>query len=62
MAQQQKITTPHNAPSFGLIATVGLANLKRIGMKSPWCLYIVGFAIFNALSIARPGSHFQNVE
>jgi hypothetical protein len=27
MAQQQKITTPHNAPSFGLIATVGLANL-----------------------------------
>ncbi len=57
-----KNTTPRTASFFGLIATVGLANLQGVDMNSPRYLYIVGLAIFNVLSIARPGSYFQNVE
>ena len=47
---------------FGLIVSVGIANLQYVDMNSPRNLYIVGFAIFNALSIAGPGGYFQNVE
>lgn len=39
---------------FGLIIAVGLANLQYVNMNSERNLFIVGFAIYNCLSIAGP--------
>ncbi len=47
---------------FGLIMSVGIANLQYVDMNSPRNLYIVSFAIFNALLIAGPSGYYQNVE
>jgi len=37
---------------FGLIVAVGLSNLQYIDLNSPRNQFIVGFAIFNSLSVA----------
>lgn len=43
---------------FGLIVAVGLSNLQYINLNSERNLFIVGFSIFNALSIAGPAGYF----
>mmetsp|Transcript_21634 Transcript_21634/g.34805 ORF Transcript_21634/g.34805 Transcript_21634/m.34805 type:complete len:556 (+) Transcript_21634:3-1670(+) len=45
---------------FGLIVAVGLSNLQYIDLNSPRNQFIVGFAIFNSLSIAGPGGYMAN--
>ena len=40
---------------FGMIVAVGLSNLQYVDMNSPRNQFIVGFAIFNAMSVAGPG-------
>jgi Permease family len=47
---------------FGLIVAVGLSNLQYVDMNSPRNQYIIGFAIFNSLSIAGPAGYFSVVE
>mmetsp|Transcript_28787 Transcript_28787/g.69724 ORF Transcript_28787/g.69724 Transcript_28787/m.69724 type:complete len:579 (-) Transcript_28787:148-1884(-) len=47
---------------FGLIVAVGLSNLQYVDLNSPRNQFIVGFAIFNSLSIAGPGGYMTNVE
>jgi len=46
---------------FGLIVAVGLSNLQYIDLNSERNLFIVGFAIFNSLSVAGPGGYFKNL-
>ena len=40
---------------FGMIIAVGLSNLQYVDMNSPRNQFIVGFAIFNAMSVSGPG-------
>jgi nucleobase transporter 1/2 len=40
---------------FGLIVAVGLSTLQYIDLNSERNLFIVGFALFNAMSVAGPG-------
>jgi nucleobase transporter 1/2 len=47
---------------FGLIVAVGLSNLQYIDLNSPRNLFILGFAIFNCLSIAGPAGYFRTQE
>lgn len=47
---------------FGLIVAVGLSNLQYVDLNSPRNQFIIGFAIFNSLSIAGPGGYFANVD
>lgn len=47
---------------FGLIVAVGLSNLQHIDLNSSRNQFIVGFAIFNSLSVAGPGGYFANQE
>jgi len=47
---------------FGLIVAVGLSNLQFINLNSERNLFIVGFAIFNSLSIAGPAGYFATQE
>jgi solute carrier family 23 (nucleobase transporter), member 1 len=46
---------------FGLIVAVGLSNLQYVDLNSPRNQFIIGFAIFNSMSIAGPGGYFTNV-
>lgn len=46
---------------FGLIVAVGLSNLQYVDMNSPRNQFIIGFAIFNSLSVAGPSGYFPNV-
>jgi len=50
------------ATVFGLIIAVGLSNLQYINLNSDRNLFIVGFALYNCLSIAGPGGYFNTVE
>lgn len=43
---------------FGLIVAVGLSNLQYVDLNSPRNQFIIGFAIFNCLSVAGPGGYF----
>lgn len=43
---------------FGLIVAVGLSNLQYVDLNSERNLFIIGFAIFNCLSVAGPGGYF----
>lgn len=47
---------------FGLIVAVGLSNLQYVDLNSPRNQFIIGFAIFNSLSVAGPGGYFANVD
>lgn len=47
---------------FGLIASVGISNLRHTDQTSSRNLFIVGFAIFNALSVAGPGGYFNTLD
>lgn len=47
---------------FGLIVAVGLSNLQYVDLNSPRNQFIIGFAIFNSLSVAGPGGYFSTVE
>lgn len=47
---------------FALIVSVGLSNLQYINLNSERNLFIVGFSIFNALSIAGPSGYFSTQE
>ena len=47
---------------FGLIVAVGLSNLQYVDLNSPRNQFIIGFALFNCLSVAGPGGYFANVE
>jgi len=47
---------------FGLIIAVGLSNLQYVDMNSERNLFIVGFAIFNSLSIAGPAGYFAGLD
>ncbi|KAG7372394.1 xanthine/uracil permease family protein [Nitzschia inconspicua] len=42
---------------FGLIVAVGLSNLQYVDLNSPRNQFIIGFAIFNSMSIAGPGGY-----
>jgi len=44
---------------FGVIAAVGLSNLQYTDLNSSRNLFIIGFAIFNCLSIAGPSGYFN---
>ena len=37
---------------------VGLANLQYVDLNSPRNQFIIGFALFNCLSVAGPGGYF----
>lgn len=45
---------------FGMIVAVGLSNLQYVDMNSPRNQFIVGFAIFNSMSVAGPGGWLTN--
>jgi Permease family len=45
---------------FGLIVAVGLSNLQFVDLNSERNLLIIGFAIFNSLSIAGPSGYFKS--
>jgi solute carrier family 23 (nucleobase transporter), member 1 len=45
---------------FALIAAIGLSNLQYINLNSDRNLFIVGFSIFNAMSIAGPAGYFNS--
>ena len=45
---------------FGLIVAVGLSNLQYVDLNSPRNQFIIGFALFNCLSVAGPGGYFAN--
>ena len=47
---------------FGLIIAVGLSNLQYVDLNSPRNLFILGFALFNCLSIAGPAGYFRTQE
>jgi Permease family len=47
---------------FGLIVAVGLSNLQHVDLNSPRNQFIIGFAIFNSMSIAGPGGYMTNQE
>jgi nucleobase transporter 1/2 len=42
-----------------LIVAVGLSNLQYINLNSERNLFIVGFSIFNAMSVAGPSGYFS---
>lgn len=42
---------------FGLIIAVGLSNLQYVNLNSDRNLFIIGFSIYNALSIAGPSGY-----
>jgi nucleobase transporter 1/2 len=41
-----------------LIVAVGLSNLQYVDLNSGRNLFIIGFALYNCLSIAGPGAYF----
>lgn len=45
---------------FGLIVAVGLSNLQYVDLNSPRNQFIIGFALFNSLSIAGPSGYFAS--
>jgi solute carrier family 23 (nucleobase transporter), member 1 len=45
---------------FALIAAIGLSNLQYINLNSERNLFIVGFSIFNSMSIAGPAGYFKS--
>ena len=47
---------------FAMIVSVGLSNLKHIDLDNQRNLFILGFSIFNSLSVAGPGGYFGTVE
>jgi solute carrier family 23 (nucleobase transporter), member 1 len=47
---------------FGLIVAVGLSTLQYVDLNSERNLFIIGFALFNALSVAGPGGYFATQE
>ena len=47
---------------FGLIVAVGLSNLQYVDLNSPRNQFIIGFAIFNSMSVSGPGGWLTNVE
>jgi nucleobase transporter 1/2 len=47
---------------FGLIIAVGLSNLQHVDLNSERNLFIIGFAIFNSLSVAGPGGYFAGLD
>lgn len=47
---------------FGLIVAVGLSNLQYIDLNSDRNLFIVGFALFNSMSVAGPGGWITGLE
>jgi nucleobase transporter 1/2 len=47
---------------FGLIIAVGLSNLQHVDLNSERNLFIIGFAIFNCLSVAGPGGYFAGLD
>ena len=61
-------TMPHAMASglycivFAMIVSVGLSNLKHIDLDNQRNLFILGFSIFNSLSVAGPGGYFGTVE
>uniref|UniRef100_A0A6S8I9G0 Uncharacterized protein n=1 Tax=Amphora coffeiformis TaxID=265554 RepID=A0A6S8I9G0_9STRA len=46
---------------FGLIVAVGLSNLQYVDLNSPRNQFIIGFALFNCLSVAGPGGYFNGL-
>ena len=46
---------------FGLIVAVGLSNLQYVDLNSPRNQFIIGFALFNCLSVAGPGGYFNSL-
>lgn len=61
-------TMPHPMVSglycvvFGIIVAVGLSNLQHVNLNNQRNIFVLGFAIFNAFSIAGPGGYFATVE
>ena len=47
---------------FGMIVAVGLSNLQLMNLNNQRNLFVLGFAIFNSMSIAGPGGYFATVE
>jgi len=47
---------------FGMIVAVGLSNLQLVNLNNQRNIFVLGFAIFNAFSIAGPGGYFATVE
>jgi nucleobase transporter 1/2 len=47
---------------FGLIVAVGLSNLQYVDLNSSRNQFIIGFAIFNCMSIAGPGGYMASVD
>jgi len=47
---------------FGVIVAVGLSNLQLVNLNNQRNLFVLGFAIFNSMSIAGPGGYFATVE
>ena len=47
---------------FGLIVAVGLSNLQYIDLNSERNLFILGFSIFNSLSVSGPAGYFSTVD
>jgi nucleobase transporter 1/2 len=44
---------------FGLITAVGLSNLQYVDLNSARNQFIIGFAIFNSLSVAGPAGYLR---
>lgn len=46
---------------FGMIAACGLSQLQHVDLNSSRNLFILGFCIYNGLSIAGAGGYFKNI-
>jgi len=47
---------------FGMIVAVGLSNLKHVDLNNQRNLFIIGFSIFNSMSVAGPGGYFSTLD
>ena len=47
---------------LAVLVAVGLSNLQYVSLRNDRNLFIIGFAVFNCLSIAGPGGYFSTLE
>ena len=50
-----------NCVVLGVLVAIGLSNLQHVSLKSDRNLFIIGFAMFNSLSIAGPSGYFSTL-
>ncbi|KAL7570575.1 hypothetical protein ACA910_017627 [Epithemia clementina (nom. ined.)] len=47
---------------LAVLVAVGLSNLQHVSLRTDRNLFIIGFSVFNCLSIAGPGGYFSTLD